>query len=244
MPTVLSITNQPKLSCRPIYIRSMASIICREYGRAVARKHRRRVQQVFLSTASCTLRSLQKDQSALRELLYTYQDDASFVQRVEDVAHAIVNARSVSITGIGKSGYVGRRMAASLSSVGVKAHFVHGTEWVHGDLGALRSGDAVVAISHSGKTAELVHLASLTKAKDVVFCSMVGFLNSPLDDFADFTVFAPASEEILGSVPSRSIVAQEAIVNAIVSNIVDIAEFEKADFLKNHPGGSIGSLAK
>jgi arabinose-5-phosphate isomerase len=131
-------------------------------------------------------------------------------------------------------------MAASLASVGVPAHFVHGTEWVHGDLGAACAGDLVLSFSHSGNTEELAVLPGLLRRRGVTMGCVVGSADSALGNTSDHVVLAPAAEEILGKIPSRSIVAQEAVVNAIVAEVVRARSFALSDFVINHPGGSIG----
>ena len=177
----------------------------------------------------------------------------TIIQRYEDFDVEVANKTigehfegeitNVKITGLGKSGYVGQRMAATLASVGIPANFVHGTEWVHGDLGSLRPFDIVLAISHSGKTEELLHLAPFVEEKGATLCAMVGFPDTPLGNLAEpYTVVAgPVHSEILGSVPSRSIVLQEALINAIATNVVKLTNFQRDGFKKNHPGGSIGA---
>ena len=148
--------------------------------------------------------------------------------------------RRVLTSGIGKSGYVARRMAASLASIGVPAHFVHGTEWVHGDLGAACPGDLVLSFSHSGNTEELAVLPGLLQRRGVTMACVVGSADSALGRASDHVLLAPAGKEILGKIPSRSIVAQEAVVNAIVAEAVRARSFLLSDFVVNHPGGSIG----
>jgi arabinose-5-phosphate isomerase len=190
-----------------------------------------------------TLSSFEADKSALDDMLRAYSEDPSLTEQVDNFSKVVAEAPGVKITGIGKSGYVGRRMAATLASVGIPAHFVHGTEWVHGDLGALKPSEIVVAISHSGKTNELLHLAPFVKEKGAIFCAMVGFTDTPLGNLAEpFTVIAgPVNSEILGSVPSRSIVVQEALINAIATNVINLNNFKPDGFKKNHPGGAIGA---
>jgi arabinose-5-phosphate isomerase len=112
---------------------------------------------------------------------------------------------------------------------------------VHGDLGALRKGDVVIAISHSGKTAELVTtLPGHLEARGVHLLAICNSEESPLGVAATEVCVAPASQELLGSVPSRSIIAQEAVCTAITSALVDIRGYKEADFGFNHPGGAIG----
>ena len=149
-------------------------------------------------------------------------------------------------TGIGKAAVVAKRLAVSLTSVGVPAEWVHGTEWVHGDLGAARAGDAVIAVSHSGKTAELLQLAPHLQARDVALLAIVSDATSPLGaaSAAALEARVPSADsghgELLGSVPSRSIVAQEAICNGIVAEMVAARGCQPSDFKFHHPGGAIG----
>ena len=162
--------------------------------------------------------------------------------QVENVAQALLKAKRIFTTGIGKSGYVARRTAASMTSVGVSAQFVHAAEWVHGDLGCLEPGSAVLAFSHSGNTKELCDLTSVLQDRGVMSAAIVGSSNGRLCELCDDVVVVPCGEELLGLVPSRSIVAQEAVTNAILSELVNRRNFQVCDFGKNHPGGNIGNL--
>ena len=194
------------------------------------------------------LDSLERDRKVLSCLSDWYAARPDQVQSISALVAEMLGgaaggdegARRVLTSGIGKSGYVARRMAASLASVGVPAHFVHGTEWVHGDLGAACAGDLVLSFSHSGNTEELAVLPGLLKGRGVTMGCVVGSADSILGRTSDHVVVAPANEELLGKVPSRSIVAQEAVVNAIVSEAVRVQTFGVSDFVRNHPGGSIG----
>lgn len=194
---------------------------------------------------SAFLGSLERDQEAMMRLSSWYKDHPEAIESVGELVAEMLEARGrVLTTGIGKSGYVARRMAASLASIGVPAHFVHGTEWVHGDLGAACKGDIVVSFSHSGNTEELAVLPGLLKERGVTMACIVGSVESALGKTSDHVVLAPADEEILGKIPSRSIIAQEAVVNAIVSEAVGVRSFTQNDFVTNHPGGAIGAAFK
>ena len=189
--------------------------------------------------------SLDEDVKTMEELREYYAKDGHQEQAKRFCAQlheCVKNDGKIYTTGIGKAGLVAKRFNASLSSVGVPSSWVHGTEWVHGDLGALKSGDAVIAISHSGKTQELVatlpgHLA----VRNVKLFAICSSKESPLGQAADEVAEAPASGELLGSVPSRSIVAQEAVCNAILSELVYSSGYTENDFGFNHPGGAIGA---
>jgi arabinose-5-phosphate isomerase len=187
-----------------------------------------------------TIVSIKQDLISLQQLVDMYEKNPVLQKNVKDVAQLIIDAPSVKVTGIGKSGYVGRRMAATLASVGVGSQFIHGTEWFHGDLGSIRENDLVFGITHSGGTFELLELAPLVKERGGLFCSMVGIENSPLTKLSDQHILTPVTNEILDKIPSRSIISQEVLINAIAYNVVKLTNFEKSDFLFNHPGGSIG----
>ena len=197
------------------------------------------------STAtSATLTSIEKDLESLQQVVNAYRQNPKLQNSVEQVANLIVNAPGIKVTGIGKSGYVGQRMSATLASIGIPSQFIHGTEWYHGDLGSVRENDLIFGITHSGKTAELVDLVPLVKDRGANFCSLIGVEDSPLEKLSDSCILAPVTSEILGKVPSRSIVSQEALINALAYNVVQLTGFTEAGFVRNHPGGSIGQQGK
>lgn len=213
-----------------------------DYHLAFSKMAFRKTLTIFSSNAIA--KSLQKDAKALSNLSSYYENNLKARNEMRNFVDQLIDANRVLITGIGKSGYVARRMAASLASVGIPSHFVHGTEWVHGDLGVACKGDIVVGLSHSGNTEELVVLPRFLQPRDVPFAAIIGSADSALGKIADNVILAPAEDEILGKVPSRSIIAQEAIVNAIIEQVVECQTFTKDDFIVNHPGGSIGKGGK
>jgi D-arabinose 5-phosphate isomerase GutQ len=140
------------------------------------------------------LTSLRDDAQAVVRLYEKYSKDRTYqeaasgaVELVHQSVHGGASSArggagggSVFTTGIGKAGVVAKRLSISLASVSVPSQWVHGTEWVHGDLGNLREGDVVVAISHSGKTAELLDLALLLPGRGVPLLAIVGNASSPV----------------------------------------------------------------
>lgn len=150
------------------------------------------------------------------------------------------------MTGLGKSGVVAHRMAVSLASTGTPAHFVHASEWVHGDLGVCCPGDVVVAISHSGRTAECTQAATHFFARGVPLLSIVGKPGSPMENSSIATIqySIPGGLEPVGGAPTASVVVQEMVVNAVVSELISQRRFSEGDFKFNHPGGSLGQLLK
>lgn len=128
------------------------------------------------------------------------------------------HGRKLFITGEGKSGTVGQRMAASLTSIGISSQFVPAIEWAHGDLGHLSEGDCVFLISHSGKNRDVMGLIDTFKKRGVVVVGMCGNKESPLITRTDAVrvesdadakaLFVPASEELLNCIPTRSVISQ------------------------------------
>ena len=152
----------------------------------------------------------------------------------------------VHCSGLGKSGAVASRLAMSLRSVGVRAGFVHGAEWAHGDLGGAGAGDVALLFSHSGGTAELVAAAQRLRARGAHVFAVTGCDgSSALARAAQHHLPAPARDDVRGAaVPARSIVAQEAVANALVSAAAEALTLTRETFVTNHPGGSIGSASK
>eukprot|EP00794_Sanderia_malayensis_P015348 gene15348-16924_t len=148
-------------------------------------------------------------------------------------------------SGIGKSGIVAERMAASLSSTGTPAHYVHGAEWTHGDLGKARRGDVCVFFSHSGNTKECVFASTILRERGVHILSIVGkpdcLLTRVSDAILTYQVDHPLDEPI-GGAPTTSVMLQEMVVNAVVSEMIKRRKYTKVEFARNHPGGSLGKL--
>ncbi|RHY36638.1 hypothetical protein DYB34_004181, partial [Aphanomyces astaci] len=141
------------------------------------------------------------------------------------------------------SGIVAKRFASTLSSLSIPSQWIHGSEWTHGELGNLLPGDVVVLFSNSGKTPELVNLPNVFRQFDCDVLCLVGNDDSPLYHASDFKIFTPAKDCLFDSVPARSIVAQEAVCNAVAESVVAITGIQRATFKKNHPGGNIGAAA-
>jgi D-arabinose 5-phosphate isomerase GutQ/sugar/nucleoside kinase (ribokinase family) len=151
------------------------------------------------------------------------------------------NGPHVFTTGIGKAGAVASRFATSLRSLGVRASYIHGAEWVHGDYGGAGRGDCAIAFSHSGTTAELLAAAAMLTSKGVSFFSITSSGASPLAAASVGHCPAPAAGELLGGVPTRSVVSQEAVANALLSALVEAAGITRETFLAHHPGGKLGA---
>lgn len=148
----------------------------------------------------------------------------------------------VVVTGMGKSGLVGKKIAATLASTGTPAFFLHPGEAGHGDLGMVTSDDVVIAISHSGETDELVQLLPFLKRFGVSVICMTGGADSTISRAADVTLDVSVKEEAcpLGIVPTASTTAAMAMGDAIAVSLLVKRGFREEDFACYHPGGSLG----
>jgi len=148
----------------------------------------------------------------------------------------------VIVTGMGKSGIICRKIAATLSSTGTAAFFLHPAEAIHGDLGVLQSDDVVVALSYSGETDELLRLVETIKRLGARLIAMTGDESSNLAQAADVALDCRVSEEAcpLNLVPTASTTASLALGDALVMTLLVAKGFRQEDFAHLHPGGRIG----
>jgi len=148
----------------------------------------------------------------------------------------------VIVTGMGKSGIICRKLAATLSSTGTAAFFLHPAEAIHGDLGVLQSDDVVLALSYSGETEELLRLLETIKRLDAKLIAMTGDETSTLAQAADVALDCRVSEEAcpLNLVPTASTTASLALGDALAMALLVAKGFRQEDFATRHPGGKIG----
>jgi arabinose-5-phosphate isomerase len=148
----------------------------------------------------------------------------------------------VVISGIGKSGHVGRKIAATMASTGTPAFFVHPAEASHGDLGMITADDVVIAISNSGESAELVSIVPLLKRRGARLISMTGVPTSTLASCADIHLNAWVAREAcpLGLAPTSSTTATLALGDALAVALLKARGFSADDFARSHPGGKLG----
>ncbi len=148
----------------------------------------------------------------------------------------------VVVTGMGKSGLVGKKIAATLASTGTPAFFLHPAEASHGDLGMVTSNDVIIAISNSGETEELAGLIPFLKRFNVGLIAMTGSPNSTLSKAADVHLDISVKEEAcpLGIVPTASTAATMAMGDALAVALLTKRGFNEEDFAFFHPGGSLG----
>ena len=148
----------------------------------------------------------------------------------------------VVVMGVGKSGHVGRKVAATLASTGTPALFVHSGEASHGDLGMVTSGDVVLAISNSGESNELGAIIPALKRLGVTLVAMTGKPGSTLAQAADISISSAVDHEAcpLNLAPTTSTTAQMVLGDALAVALLDARGFREEDFARSHPGGILG----
>jgi len=165
--------------------------------------------------------------------------DARFADAVQRVLQ--VRGRVV-VMGIGKSGHIGRKIAATLASTGTPAFFVHPAEASHGDLGMVTAEDLVLAISNSGESAELTAILPMLKRLGAPLVAMTGGADSTLARYADVVLDSSVEREAcpLNLAPTTSTTAQLALGDALAVALLDARGFRAEDFARSHPGGALG----
>lgn len=165
--------------------------------------------------------------------------DASFSQAIELVLGI---AGRVVVMGMGKSGHIGRKIAATLASTGTPAMFVHPAEASHGDLGMITSADVVLGISNSGESEELTAILPLIKRMGVPLLAITGRSDSTLGRHADVVLDASVDKEACphNLAPTASTTAQLALGDALAVALLDARGFKADDFARSHPGGALG----
>ena len=167
------------------------------------------------------------------------QLDANFAKAVTLILNA---AGKVVITGMGKSGLICKKIAATFASTGTPAFFLHPAEGAHGDLGMLMKGDVVIAISNSGETEEIVKIIPLIKRMGAKLIAMTGDVNSTLSKAGDVVLNIGVKKEAcpLGLAPTASTTAALAMGDALAVALFETKGFNEKDFALIHPGGSLG----
>ena len=172
------------------------------------------------------------------------------LQAADRVSESIVDAAKlidnhngkVMICGLGKSGLIAQKIAATFCSVGSKAVFLHAVDALHGDLGIFEAGDPTIVISKSGSTEEIVRLIPILKEFESPLIGIVGNMNSSIIDDLDIVLDASVDNEAdpLGIVPTSSTTLTLSIGDALAGVLMSVKGFNKNDFARYHPSGSLG----
>ncbi len=187
-----------------------------------------------LASARRTLHTEMRALQALEQRL-----DQSFHEAFEKI---MACKGKVIVTGIGKSGHIGRKIAATLASTGTPAFFMHGVEAIHGDLGMLTPHDVVLAISYSGAAQELVTVLTVCKRMNIPIIAITGHAQSELASNADvhLNVHVEAEACPLNLAPTASTTATMALGDALAVACLEARGFGAEDFALSHPGGALG----
>jgi len=163
----------------------------------------------------------------------------SFARAVDIIYHS---KGRVIITGIGKSGLIGKKIAATLTSTGTQAIFLHPVEGIHGDMGIVTKDDVIIAISNSGETSELNLIISAIREISTPVIALTGNLSSTLSRFSDVAIDVGVEREAcpFGLAPTSSTTAAMAMGDALAVALIEKMNFQESDFYRFHPGGNLG----
>jgi arabinose-5-phosphate isomerase len=180
---------------------------------------------------------------ALEEALAVPGDDALGAALQQAVDALLAAPGRVIVTGIGKSGHIARKVAATLASTGQPASFVHPAEASHGDLGMVQNGDVVLALSWSGESVELAVIVTYAKRFKIPLIAMTSQLDSALGRQADIVLRLPAAQEACpnGLAPTTSTTMQLALGDALAMALLEAKGFTAREFRDLHPGGKLGA---
>jgi arabinose-5-phosphate isomerase len=194
---------------------------------------------------ACALRTLATERDGIRALMDAMDGSLGplFAAAVERIAAA---RGRVVVTGMGKSGHVGRKIASTLASTGTPAHYVHPAEASHGDLGMIQPEDVILALSWSGETAELADLVAHAKRFRVLLIAVTANAASTLAGQADICLALPRAKEACpnGLAPTTSTTMQMALGDALALALLEARGFSAQDFGVLHPGGRLGAGLK
>ncbi|MDD2742596.1 MAG: KpsF/GutQ family sugar-phosphate isomerase [Rhodocyclaceae bacterium] len=181
--------------------------------------------------------TLSIEAAAVADLLNRLNDDFS-----RAVALILSSHGRLIVSGMGKSGHIARKIAATMASTGTPAYFVHPAEASHGDLGMITRNDVLLALSNSGETDELLRIVPLVKRSGARLISMTGNPQSTLAKEADVHLDAGVAQEAcpLNLAPTASTTAALALGDALAVALLDARGFGADDFARSHPGGSLG----
>ena len=158
------------------------------------------------------------------------------------IVRKISETKKLIVTGVGKSGIIGRKIAATFSSIGIPSYFMHPGDAMHGDLGMVESGDVCLLISKSGSTKELVEMLPYLKQRGALLVSITGNTKSFLSENSDYFINAYVEEEgcPLNTAPMASALVALAIGDALAASVIKLKKITVRDFSRQHPMGQLG----
>ena len=200
----------------------------------------------FASNAPRALQLVQEtfaiEAAALQQAATQFQQPAAASALAQAISAMLSAPGRVVVMGMGKSGHVGRKIAATLASTGTPAFFVHPAEAGHGDLGMVTTADVVLAISNSGESEELARVLPVLRRQGVALIAMTGNPQSSLAQHASIVLNSGVEKEAcpLNLAPTASTTVQMALGDALAVALLDARGFRTEDFARSHPGGSLG----
>ena len=192
---------------------------------------------------NAAVRAVNAECKGLQDLLSALGDGMGHV--FADVVRLILSLQGrVILSGMGKSGHVARKIAATLASTGTPSFYVHPAEASHGDMGMITNKDAVLMISNSGETPELAPMIQYVRRRSIPLIAMTARANSALAKEADYTLLLPKSPEAcsIGLAPTTSTTMQMALGDALAVTLAELKGLTKEEFHSFHPGGNLGAL--
>ena len=193
----------------------------------------------LLKDKDCAIRTVDMEVDTLEKL------KNGIGAELTDALDVMQNAKGrIIITGMGKSGHIGKKIAASLASTGTPSFFVHPAEASHGDLGMITEDDVVLAISNSGESKELVDILNYCKRFGIKLISITKNPQSSLGKAGDIVLTLPNNGEAcpLGLAPTSSTTATLVLGDILTTCLIERKGFTKEDFNNRHPGGKLGSI--
>ena len=188
------------------------------------------------------IRTIDSEIKAIEELKHSL-DSSSLTQALDFMQNS---KGRIIITGMGKSGHIGKKIAASLASTGTPSFFVHPAEASHGDLGMITEDDVVIAISNSGESRELIDILNYCKRFGIKLVAITKNVESSLGKAGDVVLLLPNNGEAcpLGLAPTSSTTATLVLGDILTIRMIERKGFSKEDFNDRHPGGKLGSILK
>ena len=191
-------------------------------------------------------RVLRLEAQAIESALSRFETNPAYAAILESVVELILNQTNqggkVVLLGVGKSGKIAAKIAATFSSTGTEAHFIHPTEALHGDLGVVGKNDVILALSYTGNTEELLTLLPYFERRGTPVIALTGNLQSKLAQKSKFSLDCSVNEEACAHnlAPTSSTTLTLALGDALAVTLMQARKFNAEDFALNHPGGSLG----
>lgn len=192
---------------------------------------------------SLCLSVLSQEQSGIQQMIDMLSHDVQLAQTVENVVKHLLSAKGrIIVSGMGKSGHIGRKIAATFSSTGQPALFIHPGEASHGDLGMITKDDVIFLLSNSGETQELHDLMHYAVRSHITLIALSGNPQSTMNKQSTFSLYIPDVKEAcpMGLAPTTSTTVMIALGDALAIALLSFRGFTNKDFYQFHPGGKLG----